>query len=212
MFAETTVERGGHVKHGNDSSAYVRFYKRNEKGVSKDFVEIMFPGDTKTIVNRQIKDDDKNRWPQHWEAYQRGEEFKADGFPLEQWTEIDEGMVRELNHKRIYTVDQLADVTDQNMANIGLGARELVAKAKAFTEVRKNTDASMKYAAQFEQMDAENKLLREENKTLAARMQALEDMLAAMKQVQTESANQQAMAAAVQQRAFDAAVNPRGKK
>ena len=71
-FAETTVNRG-HVTHGNDESAYVRFYKRNEKGVTKDFVEIIFPGDTKTVTNRQLKEEDKFRWPKHWEAYQRGQ-------------------------------------------------------------------------------------------------------------------------------------------
>ena len=178
MFAETTVQ-GGHVKHGSDDSAYVRFYKRSEKGVSKDFVEIMFPGDNKTIVNRQVREDDKMRWPKHWMAYQAGEEFKAEGFPLEQWPEVDEGMVRELNHLRIYTVEQLAAVTDQNLSNIGLGARELIAKAKAFADVRKDSEAVSKYAAQAEQALAESELLRNENKALAARLQALEERLEA---------------------------------
>lgn len=174
MFAETTVERG-HVKHGNDDSAYVRFYKRSEKGVAKDFVEIMFPGDARTVVDRQVKEDDTHRWPKQWAAYQAGEEFKADGFPLEQWPEVDEGIVRDLNHKRIYTVEQLSAVTDQNLANIGLGARELVAKAKAFVEVRKDSAAVSKYAAQAEQALAENVLLRDELKVLAAKLQALQD-------------------------------------
>lgn len=177
MFAETTVERGGHVKHGNDDSAYVRFYKRNEKGVPKDFVEIMFPGDARTVVDRHVKDDDKMRWPKQWAAYESGEAFKADGFPLEQWPELsaDEGVIRDLNHKRIYTVEQLANVSDQNLANIGLGARALVAKAKAFVEVRKDSAAVTKYAEQYEQVKAENLLLKDQLATMAARLQALED-------------------------------------
>lgn len=174
MFAETTVERGGHVKHGTDDSAYVRFHKYNEKGVAKDFVEIMFPGDSRTVVHRQVKEDDKNRFPKQWSAYQAGEEFKADGFPLEQWDQVDEGMVRDLNHKRIYTVEQLAAVTDQNLSNIGLGARELVAKAKAFSEVRKDSAAVAKYAAEAEQIKAAYALLEGQYKQLAERLQALE--------------------------------------
>lgn len=176
MFADTTVERG-HVKHGTDSAAYVRFHKRNEKGVAKDFVEIMFPGDNKTVVNRQVKDEDKIRWPGQWQAYEAGEAFKIDGFPLEQWPELsaDEGLIRDLNSKRIYTVEQLAAVSDQNLGNIGLGARALVAKAQAFVEVRKDSAAVSKYAAQAEQALAENALLREQLAAVNARLQAIED-------------------------------------
>jgi hypothetical protein len=174
MFAETTVDRG-HVKHGQDDSAYVRFHKFNEKGVAKDFIEIMFPGDARTIVHRAVKEDDMHRWPKQWQAYQAGEEFKAEGFPLEQWPEIDDGMVRDLNHKRIYTVEQLSAVTDQNLVNLGLGARELVAKAKAFADVRKDSAAVSKYAAQAEQALAENALLREQLSELSKRLQSIEE-------------------------------------
>ena len=190
MFAETTVERG-HVKHGNDGSAYVRFYKRNEKGVAKDFVEIMFPGDNKTVVNRQVKDDDKMRWPGQWQAYEAGEAFKIDGFPLEQWPELssDEGMIRDLNTKRIYTVEQLASVSDQNLANIGLGARALVAKAKAFVDVRKDSAAVTRYAEQYEQIKGENLLLKEELAKMAARLQSVEDAASEDKPKRGRSAN-----------------------
>lgn len=177
MFAETTVVSGGHVKHGNDSQAYVRFHKRNEKGVAKDFVEIMFPGDSRTVVNRQVKEEDKMRWPEQWRAYEAGEAFKVDGFPLEQWPEIssDEGLIRDMNHKRIFTVEQLASVSDQNIGNLGLGARELVSKAKAFVEVRKDSEAVTKYAAQYEQIKAENMLLKDQLATVLARLQSIED-------------------------------------
>jgi len=190
-FADPTVQRDGHVKHGTDDSAYVRFYKRNEKGVAKDFVEIMFPGDNRTIVDRQVKEDDKYRWPKHWAAYEAGEEFKADGFPLEQWREVDEGMVREFNHKRIYTVEQLAAVTDQNLANLGLGARELVAKAKAFIAINKDAEAAQKYAAQYEEVKAENVLLKTQLSDLAARLQAMEDAKEEKKRKAKEPATQE---------------------
>lgn len=175
MFAETTVERGGHVKHGNDDSAYVRFYKRSEKNVQKDFVEIIFAGDMRTIIDRQVKEDDKQRWPRQWQAYEAGEAFKVDGFPLEQWPEVDTAVVRDLNSKRIFTVDQLASVTDQNLSNIGLGARELVAKAKAFVQVRKDSSAVSKYAEQYELIKAENDLLKSQMSGLMSRLQAIED-------------------------------------
>lgn len=176
MFAEPTV-KNGHVSHGSDASAYVRFYKYSDKGVESDFVEIIFPGDSRTEMRREVKDSDKVRWPAAWASYEAGEQSKATGYPLEQWRGVDEAMIRELNHKRIYTVEQLASVSDSNLANIGMGARELVAKAKAFIEVMKDTEAATRYAAQFEQMKSENDLLQEQNRELASRLQALEDRL-----------------------------------
>ena len=180
MLAEPTV-KNGHVSHGNDSSAYVRFYKYNEKGREKDFVEIIFPGDSRSEMRRQVQNLDKMRWPQQWQAYLAGEESKAGGFPLEQWSAVDEGMIRDLNHKRIYTVEQLASVADGNLANIGMGARDLVAKAKAFVDVMKDTEAVTKYASQYEAVSEENRLLQEQNRELAARLQAIEDRMAEKK-------------------------------
>lgn len=174
MLNDPTV-RNGHVSHGSDASAYVRFYKYNDKGQENDFVEIIFPGDTRSEMRREVNDTDKMRWPQAYEAYKNGEVSKASGFPLDQWPQVDEGMIRELNHKRIYTVDQLASVSDANLPTIGLGAQALVAKAKAFLELRKDAGAIERYAEQFESMKAENKLLQDQNQSLAARLQALED-------------------------------------
>lgn len=182
MFAETTVERGGHVKHGNDDAAFVRFHKRNDKGVTKDFVEIRFPGDNKTVLIRQVKEDDKMRFPNQWKAYQNGEECKANGYPLEQWPEVDEGLVREFNYKNIYTVDQLAAMSDGQLQNLGPGGRALQVKAKAFIDVLNNTHASVKYAEQYEIVKSDNERLANENKALSARLQALEDMMQNIKQ------------------------------
>ena len=180
MLAETTVQ-GGHVSHGNDRGSYVRFYKYVERGQLSesimDFVEIITPGDTKSEMRRQVQDSDKVRWPEAWAAYQAGEQSKITGYPLEQWPGVDEGMIRDWNHKRIYTVEQLAGLSDSSIESLGFGTRTYVAKAKAFLDVMAKTGDATKYAAQFESIKAENELLQEENRKLASRLQALEDRL-----------------------------------
>lgn len=60
MLAEPTVTNG-HVSHGSDASAYVRFYKYSDKGRECDFVEIIFPGDARTEMRREVQDTDKMR-------------------------------------------------------------------------------------------------------------------------------------------------------
>lgn len=163
------------VASNADASAYVRFYKYMSEHGEQDFVEIIFPGDSRTEMRRKVQESDKVRWPGHWRAYQDGEQSKAEGRPLEQWAAIDAAVVRELNHKHIYTVEQLAAVADSNLSNIGLGARDLVAKAKAFIDVSKETEQAEKYAAKYEEIKAVNEFLSKQNKDLSDRLKALEE-------------------------------------
>lgn len=160
-----------------DSAAYVRFYKYVSESGEHDFVEIIFPGDSRTEMRRRVQESDKVRWPGHWRAYQDGEQSKASGHPLEQWASVDQAVVRDLNHKHIYTVEQLASVIDSNLSNLGLGARELVAKAKAFVDVSKDAAEAQKYAAKYEEVKAANDFLAKQNQDLSDRLRTLEDQL-----------------------------------
>lgn len=161
-LAQPMVNRNGHVSYGNDENAVVRFHKHFYKNKQSDYIEIMFAGDNKSVTDRPIKESDKQRFPRQWEAYQRGEEFKQEGYPLESWSEVDAGIVREYNLRQIYTVEQLANLNEANLDNLGLGARTLHTKAKAFVEVNKKTANAVKYAALNEQLTKQIEDLRKE--------------------------------------------------
>jgi len=152
MFSEPMVNRKGHVSYGEDENLFVTFFKHPRKGVLTDYIEIIFPADTRSITRRPVKEQDKGRFSKHWEAYQKGETYKQEGFPLEQWQAMDEGMVREYNHHRIYTVEQLANLNETSLENLGLGARTLHTKAKAFVKANSNSKIAEKLAAQNEEL------------------------------------------------------------
>ncbi len=174
MFSGATVTDTG-VSHGGDASAHVRFYKYFDRGEECDFVEIIHPGDSRSAMRRRAQETDKHRWPGHWAAYERGEHFKASGYPLENWPALDPGLVRMLNSKHIYTVEQVAAVHDGNLAALGMGGRTLVDKAKAFMESRKDSDVVSKLVEQNEALKDERKLLQERMDAMSAQLQALAD-------------------------------------
>ena len=174
MFAEPMVNRSGHVSYGDDESAVVRFHKHPYKDDLHDFVEIIFPADTKSITDRPVKESDKQRYSRQWEAYQKGEEFKQEGFPLESWVEMDPGMVREYNHHKIYTVEQLAGMNETNLTNLGLGARTLHTKAKAFIEAHKGTKEAVKFAALNEQQGKQIEFLTKTVDELKIQLESLQ--------------------------------------
>ena len=160
------VNRSGHVSYGDDTGLFVTFFKHPHKGVIKDYIEVVFPADTKSITRRPVKESDKERFSKKWEAYQKGEKYKEEGYPLEQWQVMDEGLVREYNHQRIYTVEQLAELKESSLDSLGLGARTYHTKAKAFVEANKNSGAAEKFAAVNEQLKAQiddlTKLVKEQ--------------------------------------------------
>lgn len=99
-----------------------------------DMVRIVIPGDPQNQVERRVREDDKLRWPRQYEAYRKMEEFVPDGTLLDTWPMLSKEQVSDLKHNQIFTVEQLAEVPDDLLRHIGLGARLLREHAKAFIE------------------------------------------------------------------------------
>jgi beta-N-acetylglucosaminidase len=85
---------------------------------------------------------------------------------------MDEGTVREYNHHKIFTVEQLANLKETSLDNLGLGARTLHTKAKAFVAANKDSKVAEKYAAQNEaltkQVEDLSKIVKEQSLKLDA--------------------------------------------
>lgn len=97
----------------------------------RDYVEILTPGDTRSIVDREVRDEDKQRWPREWAAYEAGNELSVIGTPLEKWPLVGSpSMVKTLKAMNINTVEDLAGLTDAALGNVGMGARNLREAAK----------------------------------------------------------------------------------
>jgi hypothetical protein len=130
--------------------------------VDKPYVRVMVPGDKDNIVDRPIRDGDKQRWPRQWAAFQAQAEQPTEGTPLSEWAGIARSQVEELAHFGIKTVEALAEVPD-SQAQKFMGINKLKARAKDYV-------AEAAKQAPFEQ-------LREENDLLKNRIAALEAQL-----------------------------------
>ena|SRR3990167_1472292 len=72
----------------------------------------------------------------HW---LKGQETPVDGTPLAAWPGITRGQVQALNLLLIRSVEDLAAANDATQQRIGMGARELVGRAKIFMEAKKGS-------------------------------------------------------------------------
>ena len=175
---------------GADSRLAVQFYKKsmkqedasNEAGrpIFKefDFVRIMIPGDNLTEIDTYAQESHKQRFPRQWAHYQNQVADHQDivGTPLEQWPQVTRSQAEELRGLKFYTVEAIADCSDQQLQRIGMVAgmspHNFRLKAKAFLNLA--TDS-----AEVAQRESEMQALKEENAKIKAETDA---KLAAMQE------------------------------
>lgn len=141
------------VSHGDDRKLFVEFdsepvhqvAESNAAGrpIFKDVphIRIRFPGDNTREIYRPVKLDpdqsrpfppDPERFPRQWAAFQAQEHQAQDGSPIEEWAAVSRSQARELKAVNIHTVEQLAGVIDSALQGLGMGGRDLRAKAQAW--------------------------------------------------------------------------------
>ena len=178
-----------------DSRLAVQFYKKsmkqedasNEAGrpIFKefDFVRIMIPGDNLTEIDTYAQDSHKQRFPRQWAHYQNQVAGHEDivGTPLDQWPQVTRSQAEELRGLKFYTVEAIADCSDQQLQRIGMVAgmspHNFRLKAKAFLNLANDS-------AEVAQRESELQALKEENAKIKAetdaKLTAMQEQMSAL--------------------------------
>jgi hypothetical protein len=168
---------------GADARLAVQFYKKsmkqedasNEAGrpIFKefDFVRIMIPGDNLTEIDTYAQESHKQRFPRQWAHYQNQVAGQEDvvGTPLDQWPQVTRSQAEEVRGLKFYTVEAIADCSDQQLQRIGMVAgmspHNFRLKAKAFLNLANDS-------AEVAHREAELQALKEENAKITAETEA----------------------------------------
>jgi hypothetical protein len=180
---------------GADSRLAVQFYKRSMKQdmaseeagrpIFKefDFVRIMIPGDNLTEIDTYAQESHKQRFPRQWAHYQNQVAGHEDiiGTPLDQWPLITRSQAEELRGLKFYTIEAIADCSDQQLQRIGMVAgmspHNFRLKAKAFLNLANDS-------AEVAQRESELQALKEENAKIKAetdaKLTAMQEQMSAL--------------------------------
>lgn len=101
------------------------------------YIRINIRGSNLREVHRPIRDEDKRRFPFSWQEYQKGEKAAARGTPLVKLAGMDPSIVRHYHALNVFTIEDLALVSDLGLQNLGTGAREFRRAAEEWVESRK---------------------------------------------------------------------------
>ena len=180
---------------GADSRLAVQFYKKSMKQEDAsdeagrpifkefDFVRIMIPGDNLTEIDTYAQESHKQRFPRQWAHYQNQVAGHEDiiGTPLDQWPQVTRSQAEELRGLKFYTVEAIADCSDQQLQRIGMVAgmspHNFRLKAKAFLNLANDS-------AEVAQRESELQALKEENAKIKAetdaKLTAMQEQMSAL--------------------------------
>jgi len=131
-----------------------------------EYVKIIAPGNDKEVINKAVTQVEIDRWPQQYKQFKEKKEVTFEGTPLKEWPQVTQSQAKTLEAMHVYTVEQLAEVADQNIGNIGMGMMDLKNKAQAWLEWQAGEASIQKYA--------------QRNRRLEERVKQLEEQLAAL--------------------------------
>lgn len=131
-----------------------------------EMVDILIVGDSKSMVTHRVTPEIADRYPREYDAFKRNVEIAAEGTPLQEWPRATKSMVAEFGALNIRTVEDLAGLSDAQVQKLGTGGLTFREQAKAYL-------AQAAGAAPAERLAAENEELK-------ARMQRMDETIAAL--------------------------------
>lgn len=168
-----------HVQHGTDAGLYVEFYMEAIKDeevsekegrpifIDREFIKIIPVGDKNTVVCRPVRKTwegdvppDNERWPRQYAAFKNQQVQPVEGMPLDQWPPLTKSQVMMMKSANVHTVEQLCEVSDQNLGNLGMGARALRDKAKAYIENAGKNAISMAAQSKIDYLEKQVEALK----------------------------------------------------
>lgn len=168
-------------RHLADDKLFVRFFedilpdeeasKVKARPIFRDvtMVTIMVPGNRRTIITREARQEDMARFAKQFDHYKRGE-TGIPGTPIKEWGMCARSFAEELKYQGFHTVEQLANAQEQAFQKLP-GLRELSDRAKAYLAAAEGVAPQAKLQAELtardEQIEALKKSLEEQARAIA---------------------------------------------
>lgn len=141
-----------------------------------------------TQIRNQPEDRFPSAWARHYhqafEAWKTGQEIPVDGTALRNWPVLTPAQVKNLTGLNVLTVEQLAQANEETIHRMGMGARDLVQKARDFLSAAsgpsKLVGEMSALRVKLEQEQQSNQVLRESLAALEAQVRSLSSMVASV--------------------------------
>lgn len=114
--------------------------KKTDEFEDVAWVMIVNKGDSKSIIEREKRPEDEQRWPDYWKAFCDGSEAPLEGIPLKEFPAMTPADIANCHRHHIRTVEDLVAYPDGQLKNIGGRGTSLKQAATKFMEYRQGPD------------------------------------------------------------------------
>lgn len=168
-----------------DGKTIPQFFTMQQKDVARtaalgqvkyneiEMIKIFIPGDKHNIVESRVTDVHRAKYPKQYEAFKKMQELAPEGTLIDNWPLLQRSQVYELKAANVFTVEQLAELSDEKLGIIGIGARSLRKHAQAFIEATEKGRLPAQMIAENESLKNQVALLTSQIGDMAKRMEAL---------------------------------------
>ena len=183
------MEVGGDGQYrllGGDNRLWVKFSRKSRRIGYKsemagrpiyedtDYISIQQPGERDQLV-RPVREEDKHRFRKQWEAYLAEADQTPEGTPVSILFPNEPTVCDMLRDLKIYTIEQLAEVSEYGIERMGIDGRRYVAKAKATLDQSANIAQINQLERQVEDVKEQLRLAQEANKAFSEQLRALQE-------------------------------------
>lgn len=116
----------------------VSFFEQLVNDEPRDFVHIKVPGDKTVEVIAEMDDNYRRRFARKYEAWKNMQTYDH-GTPLAEWTDVPEGLKRELVYQGFRFIEQVAGAPESAFARI-MGGLQWKNKAQEFLNRGKKSE------------------------------------------------------------------------
>lgn len=175
----------GMVQFAGDDRKFVVFYDKTVHNPSKSaaegrpvydvvpYVRIQDPGDNLQIADRPARDDDRQRWPRHFQSFIEGRGTEQPGTPIELLFPANPELVAMFKHMKVTTVQALASLEGTGLNGVGMGAQQFKDKAIKYLSMAKDGEAYAQLTAELARRDAKIAALEAANAQMSERFDAI---------------------------------------
>jgi hypothetical protein len=134
-----------------------------------EMVKILIAGDSKTEVVRKVNDQMRREYRHEYAYWKQTQQQATSGTPLEQWPGASVSFIATCKRVNVFSVEALAGLGDGHLQSLGMDARTMQARAKAWLASAKDGAETERLAAENNKMASEIEALREQIKEMGAR-------------------------------------------
>jgi hypothetical protein len=141
-----------------------------------EMVYLVFAGSNGQTVRRKVLMEDQQNYPREYAAFKNGiaSDDQVQGTPITSAPFLSRGQAETLRARNIRSVEELANLQDGLIMELGMGGRQLVLDARSFLQAQSGTADTIAMMRELEELRAENARLTSDNDNLNGQLDAAE--------------------------------------